>query len=279
MIDPRAVSVVIPTYNRRGRLGRCIESVTGQTKAPEAVLVVDDGSTDGTADWVRRTYPRVTVIEQKHAGVGAARNNGIENAATDWIAFLDSDDRWMPDKLEKQMRALALNSGYRLCHTEERWIYRGKERPVAGPYRKRGGWIFRRSLSVCAISPSTVVMHRKVFEEVGIFDESLPACEDYDLWLRITSRMPVLLVDEPLIEKHGGHRDQLSASWGLDRYRIRALEKILRDEGLGPDQRQLAEEKLKEKCLVFARGLEKHGKIAQARYFRTLPRQLGKNGP
>ena len=271
MIDSGAVSVVIPAYNRRATLGRCIESVLGQTEAPQAVLVVDDGSTDGTADWVRKTYPGVTVIEQEHAGVSAARNRGIENAATDWIAFLDSDDCWMPDKLEKQMRALALNPDYRLCHTEERWLYRGKERPVAGPYRKKGGWIFRSCLAVCAISPSTVVVRGSVFEDVGFFDERLPACEDYDLWLRITSRMPVLLVDEPLIEKHGGHRDQLSASWGLDRYRIRALEKILKDGKLDEDQRLLTEEKLKEKCLVFAKGLEKHGRKEQARHFRALP--------
>lgn len=273
MSDPWAVSVVIPTYNRRGRIGRSIESVSGQTKAPQAILVVDDGSTDGTADWVRKSYPGVTVIEQEHTGVSAARNRGIESAATDWIAFLDSDDCWMPDKLEKQMRALALNPGYRICHTEERWIYRGRERPVAVPYRKKGGWIFRNCLAVCAISPSTVVVHRKVFEEVGYFDESLPACEDYDLWLRITSRMPVLLVDELLIEKHGGHRDQLSAAWGLDRYRIRALRKILKDGGLDAHQRLMTEEKLKEKCLVFAKGLEKHGRIEEARYFRSLPRR------
>ena len=271
MSDPWAVSVVIPTYNRRGRLGRSIESVLGQTKAPQAILVVDDGSTDGTADWVRKSYPRVTVIEQKHTGVSAARNKGIEKAATDWIAFLDSDDCWMPDKLDKQMRALSLNPGYRICHTEERWIYRGKERPVAAPYRKKGGWIFRSCLAVCAISPSTVVVHRKVFDEVGYFDESLPACEDYDLWLRITSRMPVLLVDEPLIEKHGGHRDQLSAAWGLDRFRIKALRKILGKGELSIEQRLRTEEKLKEKCLVYAKGLEKHGKIEEARYFRSLP--------
>lgn len=273
MSDQWAVTVVIPAYNRRFRIGRSIESVLGQTKAPQAILVVDDGSTDGTADWVRKTYPRVTVMEQKHTGVSAARNKGIENAATDWIAFLDSDDCWMPDKLEKQMRALSLNPGYRICHTEERWIYRGREKPVAVPYRKKGGWIFRSCLAVCAISPSTVVVHRKVLEEVGSFDESLPACEDYDLWLRITSRMPVLLVDEPLIEKHGGHRDQLSAVWGLDGYRIRALQKILRKGGLSVDQRLWTKEKLKEKCLVYAKGLEKHGKIEEARYFRSLPRR------
>ncbi len=264
-----AVSVVIPTYNRRMTLGRCIESVLGQTVAPEAVLVVDDGSTDGTADWVGKTYPQVTVIEQENSGVSAARNTGIKNAVTDWIAFLDSDDCWMADKLEKQIGALEMNSVYRLCHTEERWIYRGKERVVAGPYRKKGGWIFERCLPVCAISPSTVVIHRSVFEEVGLFDESLPACEDYDLWLRITSRMPVLLVDEPLIEKHGGHEGQLSAGWGLDRYRIRALQKILKEGQLSDDRRLLTEQKLKEKCLVFAKGLEKHGKVAEAGRIRN----------
>ena len=234
------------------------------------VIVVDDGSTDGTAEWVRANYPDVILIEQKNRGVSAARNAGIRKASSEWIAFLDSDDVWLPKKLEKQMAAIAEQSNYRVCHTEETWIYQGKEKPVASLYRKQNGWIFEQCLVVCAISPSTVLIHQSVFEEVGLFDESLPACEDYDLWLRICSKMPALLVDEPLIEKHGGNDDQLSAQWGLDRWRIEALEKLLKTDELSESQRTLATEQLRAKCKIYARGLEKHGKVEEAARYLEL---------
>lgn len=258
------ISVVIPCFNRRATLKRCLDSVMGQTFAAGEVIVVDDGSTDGTADWVSENFADVSLIQQENLGVSAARNAGIRNVRTEWIAFLDSDDLWLPEKLEKQVAALEEFPEYRVCHTEETWIYKGKEKPVAAPYRKRSGWIFKHCLPVCAISPSTALVHRSVFEELGVFDESLPACEDYDLWLRICSKMPVLLVDEPLIEKHGGHDDQLSSQRGLDRWRIQALRKILEQGQLDEAYRVLVINQLKEKCEIYARGLEKHGKSEEA---------------
>ncbi|MCZ6674891.1 MAG: glycosyltransferase [Verrucomicrobia bacterium] len=265
-----SVTVVIPTYNRRLTLTRCLDSVLAQTKLPVEIVVVDDGSTDGTAAWLRNSYPQVTLIEQKNQGVSSARNMGIRKATTDWIAFLDSDDCWLPEKLEKQAQALSENPEYQICHTEEKWIFKGKDRPVADLYRKKGGWVFKDCLPVCAISPSTVLIHREVFETVGLFDETLPVCEDYDLWLRICSRLPVLLVDEALIQKHGGHEDQLSAQRGLDKYRIQALRKILKGDQLSDENRKLAEVQLREKCDIYAKGLEKHGNLSEAEKYRLL---------
>lgn len=274
MSEVLSVSVIIPSHNRRGTLGRCLDSVLKQTVRPDAIILVDDGSTDGTTDWVGENYPQVTVIEQKNQGVSAARNAGIRKAETEWVAFLDSDDRWLPTKLEKQGIALKENPEYLVCHTEERWIFKGRERPVAEAYQKRGGWIFEHCLPVCALSPSATVMHRKVFEEVGLFDEGLPACEDYDLWLRITSRMPVWLVEEPLVEKHGGHADQLSNQIGLDKYRIQALQKILQNNSLNPKDRRLAKDRLRNKCRIYAKGLVKYGKAGEAEAYRRLGEQF-----
>jgi glycosyltransferase involved in cell wall biosynthesis len=244
--------------------------VFGQTARPTEIIVVDDGSTDGTATWLKDNFPEIRLIEQENCGVSSARNIGIQISTTEWIAFLDSDDCWLPEKLDKQMKALEMNSKFQICHTEERWIYRGKERPVPEAYRKKHGWIFEHCLPVCAISPSTTIIHRSVFDEVGLFDERLPACEDYDLWLRITSRMPVLLVDEPLIEKHGGHKDQLSGQWGLDKWRIQALQKVLGEQHLSEEHRGLAKAQLRVKCQIFSEGLEKHGKVEEAEYYRSL---------
>ena len=263
-----SVSVVIPSYNRLNVLQRCLDSVLEQTLSPAEIIVVDDGSTDETSEWIKAAYPNVILHTQKNRGVSAARNQGIRIASTEWIAFIDSDDIWMPEKLEKQCQALGENEGHRVCHTEEVWKFRGEPRPVADPYVKQGGWIFDQCLSVCAISPSTSLIHASVFDEVGLFDESLPACEDYDLWLRICSRMEVLLVPEPLIEKHGGHDDQLSNQRGLDRWRIEALRKLLGEGHLNEEQTGKTQAKLLEKAEIYLNGLEKHGRHREAESFR-----------
>lgn len=267
------VAVVVPTFDRSSVLLRAIESVVAQTRPADQILVVDDGSTDGTADLLRRASLPISVISQKNRGVSAARNRGLAATDCEWIAFLDSDDEWLPQKLERQLEALGaapLLPGvkrYRVCHTEETWIRRGNQVLPRRVHKKRGGWIFRHCLPRCAISPSSVMIHRQVFDRVGGFDQDLPACEDYDLWLRVCSRYPVLLVDEPLVIKHGGHSDQLSRRIpSLDRYRIRALEKALASEWasncLEPGDHAAARAQLIEKLEIYVRGAEKRGRAA-----------------
>ncbi len=255
------VTVVIPTYNRKGLLPRALASVARQIRLPEEVIVVDDGSTDDTEGLIRRQFPDVRYLQQENRGVSAARNRGIREAKGEWVAFLDSDDEWLPEKLERQLDALREDSEFLLCHTNEIWIRRGKRVNPMKKHTKFGGFIFKNCLPLCVISPSSVLVHRSLFERVGLFDESLPTCEDYDLWLRITSILPVLYLEEPLIMKYGGHADQLShRHWGMDRFRIRALEKVIDSEALSGEDRRAAAKMLIEKIDIYLAGARKRGK-------------------
>ncbi len=265
------ISVVIPTYNRRDVLPRAIDSVLAQTSSPDEIIVVDDGSDDGTAGIIQRAYPQVRVIDQKNAGVSAARNLGITSARGEWIALLDSDDAWLPQKLERQLQVLLQHPGFRLVHCDEMWFRNGVRINPMDKHKKQGGRIFRQCLPICCISPSSVLIHRSLFDEVGRFDTGLPACEDYDLWLRVCAREPVLYVNEPLLKKYGGHKDQLSRKhWGMDRFRVRALEKILGTDSLSDGDREAAQAVLVEKATIIANGARKRGRDDLATAYRRI---------
>lgn len=264
-------SVIIPTYNRAAVLRRALESVFAQTRRADQVIVVDDGSTDGTEELVRRHFPEVDYVRQENAGVSAARNRGIAEAQCDWIAFLDSDDEWRPGKLERQLDKMRQHPMYHISHTNETWIRNGRRVNEGKRHAKSGGWIFKRCLPLCVISPSSVVVRHALFDEVGGFDEELPVCEDYDMWLRICARHPVLFLDEPLVVKHGGHADQLSKRfWGMDRFRIRAIEKILSHGNLAPDLREAAVRALKQKIDVYLKGASRRGKADEVEKYTAL---------
>ena len=265
------VSLIIPSYNRCKTLRRALHSVEAQTVKPDEVVVIDDGSTDETALVLGKEFPSVTYKFQENRGVSAARNHGITHSKGEWLAFLDSDDEWLPKKLEKQMDLLHANRLIKICHTEEVWIRDGRRVNAMKKHKKKGGWIFQHCLPLCAISPSSVIIHRSVFEKTGLFDEDLPACEDYDLWLRITSRYPVLFAEEPLINKYGGHEDQLSRKyWGMDRFRIQALIKIIAEDELQKDDRQAAVEILIKKLKILIQGAEKRGKQNEVCSYQQL---------
>jgi len=265
------VSVIIPTYNRLDFLTGTITSVLKQTYKNIELIVVDDGSTDTTSKEIPKRFPSVIYVKQPHRGVSAARNLGIQLAKGNYIAFLDSDDLWLPKKLEREVSCLTANPGYPVCYTNEIWIRKGIRVNPKKRHKKYGGWIYPYCLPLCIISPSSVILRREIFEMAGRFDESLPACEDYDLWLRVTARFPVYLIDDPLIIKHGGHDDQLSrAFWGMDRFRVQALVKILNENILPPRWRKETLEELKRKCHILIHGSEKRGKTQDASYFRHI---------
>ena len=203
-----SISVIIPSHNRAHLLPRCLASVIAQNYAPLEIIVVDDGSTDSTKKLVNRDYPEIKLISQENKGVSAARNAGIHAAKGDWLALLDSDDAWFPDKLGRQAQAIEKSPGNNVVHTDELWIRNGVRINPQRKHKKYGGSIFKHCLPLCVISPSSVMIHRRVFDRVGLFDETLPVCEDYDLWLRVCARMPVLFIHEPLVTKYGGHADQ-----------------------------------------------------------------------
>ena len=272
------VSVVIPTYNRCEWLSRAIDSVLGQTYTRFELIVVDDGSTDETSDLLKAYGRNIRVIRQENTGVSGARNAGIRTARGELIALLDSDDSWLPEKLEHQVNFFRSSADAMICQTEEIWIRSGKRVNPKKRHRKFSGMIFEKTLPLCLVSPSAVMMRASLFREVGLFDEDLPACEDYDLWLRVTWKYPVHLIDMPLIVKHGGHPDQLSAMPELDKYRIHALEKILRAGCLSHRQQKAALATLAVKCSVYAGGCRKRGRMEEAAYYERLPGTFAKEG-
>ena len=265
------ISIVIPTFNRCRFIKRALDSIYNQTYSDYEIIVIDDGSTDGTADMLKKKFPDVRYFYQSNKGVSSSRNKGLEMAQGDWIAFLDSDDEWLPAKLEKQVKLLKSTPGYKVCHTEEIWIRDGIRVNQMKKHKKTGGWIFPQCLPLCAMSPSSILIHCSVFEDVGDFDITLPACEDYDLWLRITAKYPVLYIEEPQIKKYGGHEDQLSKKyWGMDRYRIYALQGILSGNTLNQDNKQQAIAMLLKKCRVFQKGALKRDKLDDVQYYQQI---------
>jgi glycosyltransferase involved in cell wall biosynthesis len=264
------VSVIIPTYNRAWIVKDAIDSVLAQDFHDYELIVVDDGSVDNTPAILKAYGQRTTVLRQPNQGVSAARNRGIAAATGRLVAFLDSDDLWFPRKLSTQVKFFNDHPEAVINQTQERWIRNGVRVNPKQRHHKFSGMIFERSLALCLVSPSAVMIKKSLFSTVGVFDESLPACEDYDLWLRISCRYPVHLIDTPLIVKRGGHDDQLSRAAGLDKYRIRSLVKIIESDFLTTPQSQAAVITLKEKCEVYAGGCRKRGREEEAKYFCAL---------
>ena len=264
------VSVIIPTYNRGWIIKEAIDSVLAQDYTEFELIVVDDGSTDHTSDVLDSYGDVIKVFSQKNKGVSAARNRGIEEASGTFIAFLDSDDLWLSQKLSVQIEFFNQTPDALICQTEEVWIRNGLRVNPKKRHQKPSGMIFKPSLELCLVSPSAVMIRRSLFDWVGEFDETLPACEDYDLWLRISCRFPVHLIDTPLIVKRGGHDDQLSKGAGLDKFRIKAIEKIIKSGLLSDDQHREAVKSLKKKCDIYAAGCRKRGRKTEAEYYISL---------
>jgi len=255
------VSVIIPTFNRLSLISRAIDSVLSQTTKPFEIIVVDDGSSDNTSTFIKNNYKSVKLIKQKNLGVSKARNVGIKNSSGDWIALLDSDDEWKKNKLEVQIKSLSEYDYYSVCHTNEIWIRNGIRVNQKKRHQKYGGDIFDKCLDICRISPSSIIFKKNIINEVGWFDEGLSICEDYDLWLRITANYKILFIDKPLINKFGGHSDQLSKSVkGIEAYRIKSLENLLNNTKLIKDYKVLTIKMLITKLDIYKKGLLKRHK-------------------
>jgi GT2 family glycosyltransferase len=265
------VTVIIPTFNRGYCLAESIQSVLNQDFTDFDLIVVDDGSTDNTSE-IMDQFPGVQQIRlEENRGVSFARNQGIAVAKGEWIAFLDSDDLWEKKKLTTQMNWVESHSGHHAIYTDEIWVRNGVRVNAMNKHRKYSGDIFCHCLPLCIVSPSSVLLHTELLNEVGGFDESMPVCEDYDLWLRIAKRFPFHFIGEKLIVKRGGHEDQLSRKfWGMDRWRVQSLEKLLQDNRINEVQRDWVVAMLIEKCRILANGYGKRGKSQGEEHYRNL---------
>ena len=271
---PPLVSIIIPTYNRWPLVREAIESVLAQRFRDFELIVVDDGSTDGTVGELGSFGGSLRLVRQDRKGVAAARNSGVAVARGRYIAFLDSDDLWLSKKLAIQTAFMEQNTDFEISQTEEIWLRRGVRVNRKEKHRKASGDIFRRSLDLCLVSPSAVMMTKALFERLRGFDEAFPVCEDYDLWLRIGVERGVALIPTALVVKRGGHPDQLSRSmWGMDRYRIVALQKLLQT-GLRGKERNWVIEVLKRKVRILCQGARKRGREEEAVNYEALLTEL-----
>ena len=258
------LSICIPTFNRSKTIFRAIDSILKQTYKPYEIIVVDDGSTDGTKDLVINKYPSIKYFYLSNNGVSKARNKGVHESKGEWIAFLDSDDEWLPKKLQEQKKNLEQNPTTFISHTNEIWIRNGVRVNQMKKHQKFGGYIFDKCLEFCRMSPSSIMIHRKVFEDVGNFDEDLLVCEDYDLWIRVTSKYLVTYIDDLMIKKYGGHEDQLSkVKNGIEHFRIQSLEKILLSKILSEGQAEEVRKVLLRKLSIYLNGLKKRNKMEE----------------
>ncbi|WP_339136973.1 MAG: glycosyltransferase family A protein [Candidatus Electrothrix sp. GW3-4] len=275
------ISVIIPTCNRAGFLEQAIASVVDQTLACGEILVVDDGSTDATSEVVRQIsegskVPPIRYLYQENKGASAARNKGVVEARYDLLSFLDSDDRWAPQKLEMQLQAMERQPQYLISHTREIWYRRGVRVNQKKKHAPPHGEIFKRALRMCVVGMSTVMARRELFTRYGLFDEEMLCCEDYDLWLRVSRKAEFLLVDEALTLKDGGRPDQLSVlhRLGMDTWRIRSLCHLLENAPLTSEQYTQALAELERKCRIYGKGCIKHGRVEEGRRYLALPGQF-----
>jgi glycosyltransferase involved in cell wall biosynthesis len=209
------VSVVIPTYNSADFLIEAVDSVLGQTWRDFEIIVVDDGSTDGTHESVRRYDDEVRYFYKKNGGPSSARNMGVKQARGRYVAFLDSDDVWEPEKLGVQMRFASEHPEIKLICTDS---------ALMGPRGSRQrklksdllGNLFPILYSNSFIRTSTVLMEKACFQTVGYFDERYRSAEDYDLWLRVAKRYPIAYINQPLV-RYRKHEDNVS----LDKITLR----------------------------------------------------------
>ncbi|MCS7149513.1 MAG: glycosyltransferase [Caldimicrobium sp.] len=256
------VSVIIPTYNRAYILSKAIESVVKQTYRSLELIVVDDGSKDETPRIITK-YPVRYVKLPRNFGPSFARNRGILKSKAKFLAFLDSDDHFLPYKIEKQLRFLDKNPWCKLVQTEEIWFKGNRRLNPKKHHAKAKGYFLHRAVKLCVVSISTVLMDREVFNKVGYFDETFPLCEDYEFWLRVALHYPMGLIEEALVIKDGGRDDQLSQTPGLDFYRIKALLKVYKSYQslLKPEEKLLLLGEASRKTEIFLRGAKKHGNL------------------
>ncbi|MFA6236345.1 MAG: glycosyltransferase [Bacteriovorax sp.] len=273
----KLVSVIIPTYNRSNVLTRAISSVQGQSYKHFEIIVVDDGSTDDTHEQLLPLIEsgKIKYFAYENQGVSAARNAGVENSVGELIAFLDSDDEWLPHKLQEQIDYFSANPHIKIVYGEELWFRKGKRVNQKLIHKKSGGWIFEACVAQCLIAPSSVMLERELFLQMEGFDESFQVCEDYDLWLKISSLLEIGFIENPVIIKHGGHDDQLSAKYpAMDFWRLKSMHWILKTRNLSHSHKLIVIESMKRRGEILMNGYRKYGNASACQKVEEMLNEL-----
>ncbi len=274
----REICVVIPAFNREEMLMRAIKSVLDQTYPDFRLVVVDDASTvdmDEPKHFVQSPGHDWLTLD-RNSGPARARNVGADFCQWDWVCFLDSDDEWHPEKLERQVAWHQQNPEVRISQVKEKWVRNGREIKRPAHWKQKEGDLFSESVQRCSIGPSCVMIRHDLWSESGGFNEFYRACEDYELWLRICASDPIGLVDgDFLAVKNAGHGDQLSEIIpALDRYRVLALLELLVKDDLSDPQRDWAVQGVVNKGMIMAKGAAKRGKQKEVEFFQTAVGQI-----
>ena len=245
-------------------------------------------ATVGSPPTLPAPFENLRVLHRAHSGFpGAVRNAGAAHAEGRWLAFLDSDDEWLPHKLTEQLALAAAEPTLRIIHTRERWVRNGVEVSQVRLKHRRGGDLFEDSLHKTIVGPSTVLLRRDLWDEHGGFRDDIEVAEDYELWLRITAAEPVGHIDKPCTVKHAGHGDQLSERYGrIEEFRIAALLPLV-ERGLFDAWSEsrpwharsaaapaLARRVLAEKCTRYAAGAAKRGRATEAAAYERRARHF-----
>ncbi len=259
------MTVIITTHNRPKLLKRAINSILSQSLLPREILIIDDGSD------LKPNLPEhklIRYIYKQNGGISSARNLGIEQAKYEWISFLDDDDEWEKDKLKTQKAFHEQNPYIKASFTDERWIREEKELKVPKKYQKNTKNLFEKALKHCFIAPSSAMIHKSVFEQIGLFDESLKVCEDYDMWLRLLNEYEFGFINQKLIKKHAHDAEQLGFSQNLDQYRVNSLIKLL--PSLSENRQAQAKKVLEEKLAILIRIAKKHDDAKNVHRYEDL---------
>lgn len=298
------VTVVVPTCNRKDFVTQALHSVFSQNYRNFEIVVVDDGSTDGTAAHLLRTFgAEARAVElvarrnpaaltpfyhtfthqgllvryeyHQNRGLGAARNRGIRHARGSYIAFLEAEDIWEPGHLRSQIDFLEGHRGACIARVGERPAKEGPRSRRARRGEVASGNLFAQALEQAPAGISCAVVHRSCFAECGEFDENMPACEDYDLWLRLTARFPVYYVEGPEVTRRAPRPDGSPHAWTSDRFRVYSLEKSFQSGQLDSEQRFLVSQALVRRCERLVEGYRRQKSEERANFYERKRRRFG----
>ena len=262
------VSVIIPVYNRASLLKEALASVSNQTFKDIEIIVVDDGSDIKELSLIREYCCDVgaSLLELEHKGFpGRARNRGVEASKGALVAFLDSDDIWEREKLHYQTKYFLEHKEAKLVHTREIWNRAGKVISQKKQKHKRDGNLFEDALLKCIIGPSTVMMKKPIYSELGGFSDTIEVAEDYEFWLRYTNKYGVGYIDKPLVIKRSGEWNQLSTKYNqIEIFRIKGLRGLLKGGFFTAENTLLARREYVRKVEIYAKGCEKRGKLEES---------------